>query len=164
MAHFPPNLEDGEKWLPSDIYQEIGPGSCKPKALTQECMIKVLTKPIKSALVCSSQVESFDHGGNKEQPKGFSGNSGGTGVFLPQSPNESNKLIKGTGVFLQSFTSKEANTIRQNKKCGNNRQVLGKMFIGKKETPEKKEMSQISSEICLPQEWNYELSLRKIKE
>ncbi|CAK9150752.1 unnamed protein product [Ilex paraguariensis] len=23
MADFPPNLEDGEKWLPSDIYQEI---------------------------------------------------------------------------------------------------------------------------------------------
>lgn len=33
MADFPPNLEDGEQWLPTDIYHEIVYGSFEPKAL-----------------------------------------------------------------------------------------------------------------------------------
>ncbi|KAA8534589.1 hypothetical protein F0562_032152 [Nyssa sinensis] len=35
MADFPPNLEDGEKWLPSDIFEEIISGHSTSEALVR---------------------------------------------------------------------------------------------------------------------------------
>ncbi|XP_058207061.1 uncharacterized protein LOC131320378 isoform X3 [Rhododendron vialii] len=112
-------------------------------------------------------VETFDHGGNGvlteqcclwpvprygEEQKGFAGNSGGTGVFLPQTLLMESTENKGTGVFLQTFTSNGPVTVRKSKKSGKN----GKMFFTKKGAPSgKKEVSQVPAEICLPAEWTY---------
>lgn len=153
MADFPPNLEDGERWLPADIYHEIVYGSFEPKALADNTSGESATK-----------VETFDRGGNAvltkqycfwpvprygKELKGFAGNSGGTGVFLPQTPRIESTEIKGTGVFLQSIASNGPPvTVRKNKKSG-------KRFVAKKEAPEKKEVSQAPAEMCLPAEWTY---------
>ncbi|XP_058207059.1 uncharacterized protein LOC131320378 isoform X2 [Rhododendron vialii] len=156
MADFPPNLEDGEQWLPADIYHEIVYGSFEPKALADNTSEEGAT-----------EVETFDHGGNGvlteqcclwpvprygEEQKGFAGNSGGTGVFLPQTLLMESTENKGTGVFLQTFTSNGPVTVRKSKKSGKN----GKMFFTKKGAPSgKKEVSQVPAEICLPAEWTY---------
>lgn len=53
MADFPPNLEDGEQWLPADIYHEIVYGSFEPKALAdntgEEGATEVWNEPINSS-------------------------------------------------------------------------------------------------------------------
>lgn len=51
-----------------------------------------------------------------EEQKGFAGNSGGTGVFLPQTPLMELTENKGTGVFLQNFASNGPVTVRKSKK------------------------------------------------
>lgn len=59
MADFPPNLEDGEQWLPADIYHEIVYGSYEPKAPTDNTSeegasaTEVWNGPINSSLVFS---------------------------------------------------------------------------------------------------------------
>ncbi|KAL6989203.1 hypothetical protein U1Q18_014956, partial [Sarracenia purpurea var. burkii] len=82
MADFPPNLEDGEQWLPSDIYQEIISGNFESKDLAGSI-----------AQVCGQEIGSFELG---EESNGSSGNSGGTGVYHPKTTPNENKLKKGT--------------------------------------------------------------------
>lgn len=60
MADFPPNLEDGERWLPADIYHEIVYGSFEPKALADntsgESATEVWNEPINSSFDFSSEL------------------------------------------------------------------------------------------------------------
>ncbi|CAL5407005.1 unnamed protein product [Camellia sinensis] len=133
MVDFPPNLEDGELWLPSDIYQEIISGTkleaLAPNNITQECDL---------------EIKSFDHGGTRElkekncpfpidekgkEPRGFVSNSRGTGVFLPKTSVDQSKPLKRTGVFLQSFIANAPLVIHKKKKCGKNEQRIEKKFI-----------------------------------
>ncbi|XP_059628531.1 uncharacterized protein LOC132271227 isoform X2 [Cornus florida] len=58
MVDFSPNLEDGEKWLPSDIYEEIVPDKFTSDALADNiaktCAAWVLDEPIGSDFEISS--------------------------------------------------------------------------------------------------------------
>ncbi|XP_044461537.1 uncharacterized protein LOC123192901 [Mangifera indica] len=183
MADFPPNPEDGELWIPSEIIHEItsahGTVSPPPKHTVLSHHPPRPTLPpvapnfqicfgsfgvnqsgvhpdvVGSPTPCSSHntVTRVVQGFDKKGSSVYVEKNGGTGVFLPL-PRSVNTCAKPDEIASNPGVSTQKKKRGVKKGGGSNEKMTCSSL--KKGIPAKKEQyRQLPSGICLPQDWKY---------